>query len=87
MIVYKSHQADPTNWGRMGDEQYTKYLSIWAPLICMTQAQADYIIGLCTLLGYDPTDKVFVKGNESRIGQVYHQGVEPTYINIPELSP
>lgn len=78
LAIEMSQQYDFKHVQIMEERHYAASMGMWAPLIFNTQAEADYFCGLCLVLGYDTTDKVFIRGvTEAEIGKVWAQDTPP----------
>lgn len=85
LAIEMSQQSDFKHVQIMEEKHFTASIDVWAPLICNTQDEADYLSGLALILGYRTNNKIFVRCKESGIGQHYPQGTEATYVRIPHL--
>lgn len=86
LAIEMSQQHDFKNVQIMADHHITKGLGVWAPVICNTQAEADYLHGLALMLGAKTDDMIFVRGiTEGEIGKHYGIDTPSTYVRIPHL--
>lgn len=86
LAIEMSQQHDFQHVQIMEERHYAASLGIWAPVICNTQSEADYLTGLCLVLGYSTDGKVFVRGiTEDEIRNHYGVDTPPTYVRIPHL--
>lgn len=86
LAIEMSQQHDFKHVQIMHDHHWSKGIGVWAPIICNTQAEADYLTGLCLVSGVGTDNMIFVRGiTEAEIGKVWTQGTPPTYVRIPHL--
>lgn len=86
LIIEMSQQADFEHVQIVEERHYAASLGIWAPVICTTQVEADYLTGLCLVLGHNAEGKIFVRGiTEEEIRNHYGIETPPTYVRIPCL--